>query len=96
MTDGRADIEGKDGARQMLQVGQVLLAQGRRPADALSGAMRAAGIAHAVIGDARQGGRIGEAVNDAWDAVRALALAGPEEARLMPGSGPSPPPHAIP
>jgi 2,4-dienoyl-CoA reductase (NADPH2) len=40
VTDGRADIEGKDGARQMLQVGQVLLAQGRRPADALSGAMR--------------------------------------------------------
>lgn len=69
---GIAILETAAGERSRLPVGQVLLAQGRRPADALAAALAAAGIAHAVIGDARRGGRIGDAVNDAWEAVRAL------------------------
>ncbi|WP_374442728.1 FAD-dependent oxidoreductase [Stella sp.] len=67
-----AVLEGSDGRRCLLQVGQVLLAQGRQPVDGLAAALQAAGIRHAVVGDAKRGGRIGEAVNDAWDAVLAL------------------------
>lgn len=67
-----ATLEDADGTHRRVPAGQVLLAQGRRPADGLSAALAAAGIAHAVVGDARRGGRIGEAVNDAWDAVCGL------------------------
>ncbi|BBK34891.1 NADH oxidase [Allostella humosa] len=68
----QALLEGPGGARRRIACGQVLLAQGRRPADGLATAMAAAGVPHAVIGDARRGGRIGDAVNDAWDAIRGL------------------------
>lgn len=67
-----ATLEAVDGSRRVATVGQVLLAQGRRPADGLAAELAAAGIAHAVVGDAKRGGRIGEAVNDAWDAICAL------------------------
>lgn len=67
-----ATLERAEGERRTIAVGQVLIAQGRQPADTLSADLAAAGVRHAVIGDARRGGRIGEAVNDAWDAICAL------------------------
>ncbi|BBK45472.1 NADH:flavin oxidoreductase [Allostella vacuolata] len=72
---GTASLEGADGRQRVIAAGQVLLAQGRSPAAGLGAAMDAAGIPHAVIGDARRGGRIGEAVNDAWEAVCQLGKA---------------------
>jgi len=59
-----------------LPAGQVLLAQGRVPEDRLAAllddALDGGSRTVARIGDARRPGRIGEAVNDAWDAVRAF------------------------
>ncbi|BBK39958.1 NADH oxidase [Allostella sp. ATCC 35155] len=67
-----AILEGPGDDRSEITVGQILIAQGRQPANTLSTDLAAAGVRHAVIGDARRGGRIGEAVNDAWDAICAL------------------------
>ena len=72
-TAGAVVLEQADGGRRVIAAGQVLLAQGRSPSAGLAAGLEAAGVPHAVIGDARRGGRIGEAVNDAWEAVRRLA-----------------------
>lgn len=58
--DGPADIP----------AATVLLAAGRVSETALISAVSAAGLPHTVIGDARDVRRIGDAVNDAYDAVR--------------------------
>lgn len=52
---------------------RLLLAQGRRSADALFEDLTRAGIAVSVIGDNRQVGRIGDAVHMAYRAVQALS-----------------------
>ncbi|MES2025652.1 MAG: FAD-dependent oxidoreductase [Pseudomonadota bacterium] len=50
----------------------VLIAQGRRPDVAMTQQLLDAGIPVTAIGDARKGGRIGDAVHHAYDAVHAL------------------------
>jgi 2,4-dienoyl-CoA reductase-like NADH-dependent reductase (Old Yellow Enzyme family)/thioredoxin reductase len=50
----------------------VVIAQGRSPNTALPEALESAGIRCFVLGDARRGGRIGDAVRDAYEAVRDL------------------------
>lgn len=51
---------------------RVLVAQGRRPDHTLAQQLRAAGVPHYSIGDARRGGRIGDAVHGAYEALRTL------------------------
>lgn len=62
----------KTGAEHSLPVAAIVLAQGRRTDTELSASLQAAAIPCLTIGDARQGGRIGDAVRDAWNAVKQL------------------------
>ncbi|MGE0713850.1 MAG: FAD-dependent oxidoreductase [Alphaproteobacteria bacterium] len=86
----RVVVAAADGTESTLPAGQVLIAQGRRPADGLAAGLCAAGMPHAVIGDARRGGRIGDAVEDAWAAARfatgAVAALPPPVLSGAPGS----------
>jgi hypothetical protein len=50
----------------------VLIAQGRAPDHSLRDQLAAAQLAYVEIGDAKTGGRIGDAVHDAYAAVVAL------------------------
>ena len=59
------------GERQVLARAFVM-AQGREPAHDIASYIRAANVPHAVIGDARSIGRIGDAVHAAHYAVRTL------------------------
>jgi 2,4-dienoyl-CoA reductase-like NADH-dependent reductase (Old Yellow Enzyme family) len=68
-----ATLAASDGSRDEVAAQVVVLAQGRDPGTELAAAAAAAGIPHAVIGDARTIRRIGEAVNEAYLAVRELA-----------------------
>ena len=70
--DGQVRLRGKDGSESVLSAGGVLIAQGRVPDQQLAAQLRAAGIPSVAIGDARQGGRIGDAVHHAYAAVHAL------------------------
>jgi 2,4-dienoyl-CoA reductase (NADPH2) len=70
--DGQVTLRDKDGQESMVQACGVLIAQGRVPEQALAAQLRAAGIPVVAIGDARQGGRIGDAVHHAYAAVNAL------------------------
>jgi pyruvate/2-oxoglutarate dehydrogenase complex dihydrolipoamide dehydrogenase (E3) component len=51
---------------------RVFVAQGRHADRSLADALRAAGVAVAAVGDARRVARIGDAVHDAHETVRAL------------------------
>jgi 2,4-dienoyl-CoA reductase (NADPH2) len=70
--DGRVSMRAADGTLQQLACARVLLAQGREPDPELPEALAAAGVPFVAIGDARRGGRIGDAVHDAYAAVSAL------------------------
>jgi 2,4-dienoyl-CoA reductase (NADPH2) len=72
---GRAAVavRGVDGVERSVPAGAVILAQGRRSAPLHEEPLEAAGICVATIGDASRIGRIGEAVSDAYRAVRTLA-----------------------
>jgi 2,4-dienoyl-CoA reductase (NADPH2) len=70
--DGRVSLRATDGTLQTLACARVLLAQGREPDPELPEALAAAGVPFVAIGDARRGGRIGDAVHDAYAAVSAL------------------------
>lgn len=63
---------GEDGRRWALVCDRVLIAQGRRPDAELANALREAGVPFVAIGDAHQGGRIGDAVHGGYAAVKAL------------------------
>jgi 2,4-dienoyl-CoA reductase-like NADH-dependent reductase (Old Yellow Enzyme family)/thioredoxin reductase len=69
---GAVELARKDGARERLDCSRVLIAQGRTPDPLLEAQLIAANIPHATIGDARQGGRIGDAVHNAYTAIEAL------------------------
>jgi 2,4-dienoyl-CoA reductase-like NADH-dependent reductase (Old Yellow Enzyme family)/thioredoxin reductase len=71
-----------DDFRQKLQVSGVLIAQGREPDPALAQALSASGIPYVSIGDARKGGRIGDAVHDAYAALQALCATSAHVPRL--------------
>lgn len=57
---------------QVVQVSRLLLAQGRDPDHALLEQLVACGVPCIAIGDNRRGGRIGDAVHDAYNAVKGL------------------------
>lgn len=70
--DGLVDLRRADGTTEPLRVSRVLIAQGRTPDHRLRDELVAAGVPCVEIGDARTGGRIGDAVHDAYRAVGAL------------------------
>lgn len=61
-----------NGAENHLSISALILAQGRYADQGLQEALVAAGISTTCIGDARQSGRIGDAVHDAWRTVSEL------------------------
>jgi len=69
IANGAVALQGSDGKISTLPAGCVVIAQGRSSDTALADALRGRGIRCATIGDARRGGRIGDAVRDAYDAV---------------------------
>nr|WP_255543022.1 FAD-dependent oxidoreductase [Azospirillum sp. INR13] len=68
---GEAVLRDRAGADHRRPASQVLLALGRVPENGLAAALGAAGVPTHVIGDSREVGRIGDAVHDAYAAVRA-------------------------
>ncbi|MBG6287005.1 FAD-dependent oxidoreductase [Pseudomonas nitroreducens] len=70
--DGLVVLEDAAGQRSELHTGAVLIAQGRRPDDSLLKALLQAQVPVAAIGDARRGGRIGDAVHDAYRTIHTL------------------------
>lgn len=70
--DGRVRVRDADGATCDLAAAYVLLAQGRDPLGALAGELIRLGIPTHLIGDGRKGGRIGDAVRDGYEAMRAI------------------------
>jgi pyruvate/2-oxoglutarate dehydrogenase complex dihydrolipoamide dehydrogenase (E3) component len=64
-----AVLRDADGRSRSLRVAAVIIAQGRVADTALADALAARGIVARPIGDARIGGRIGDAVRDAYEAV---------------------------
>jgi 2,4-dienoyl-CoA reductase (NADPH2) len=69
VTESSATLRKEDGAIVEFSVSRVLVAQGRKPDSLLAIQLRGAGVPFVTIGDARQGGRIGDAVRDAYEAV---------------------------
>lgn len=73
---GLVELGRSDGERIRLRVSCVLIAQGREPDNRFVEALLQAGIPFITIGDAREGGRIGDAVHDAYRAVQGLCVSG--------------------
>jgi 2,4-dienoyl-CoA reductase-like NADH-dependent reductase (Old Yellow Enzyme family)/thioredoxin reductase len=71
---GSADVtlRAEDGTESALRASLVLIAQGRTPDTSMTAQLIADGIPVVAIGDALRGGRIGDAVNHAYDAIVAL------------------------
>ncbi|MDB5884001.1 MAG: fadH [Polaromonas sp.] len=80
--EGMASMRGADGALQQVATARVLMAQGREPDPELPMALAAAGVPFVAIGDARKGGRIGDAVHDAYATVIALCATSAPSAQL--------------
>ncbi len=70
--EGMVTLKDHHGIRSELLISRVLIAQGRRPDHGLANQLIEAGIPFSVIGDSRRGGRIGDAVRDAYQAVLAV------------------------
>jgi len=70
--DGRVLLAHSNGRNSELHAGAVLIAQGRRPDEGLLRGLLEARLPVTVIGDARRGGRIGDAVHDAYRSVHSL------------------------
>ncbi|MDB6052150.1 MAG: fadH [Pseudomonas sp.] len=70
--DGRVELQHTAGERTELQTLGVLIAQGRSPDETLLNQLLEAHLPVTTIGDARRGGRIGDAVHDAYHAVLGL------------------------
>ncbi|WP_296259687.1 MULTISPECIES: FAD-dependent oxidoreductase [unclassified Pseudomonas] len=69
---GQVHLVDAQGQTRTIRVTEVLIAQGRVPDDTLLKQLLKAELPFAAIGDARQGGRIGDAVQDAYQAVMGL------------------------
>jgi len=65
-----------------IQASRILIAQGRRPDVGMTQQLLDAGIPVTAIGDARKGGRIGDAVHHAYAAVQALCATQAEVKQL--------------
>ena len=74
--DAEGNVHLRDAEQQSstLKASKLFIAQGRRPDPTLGEQLLNAGIAYSSIGDARRGGRIGDAVNDAYKVVQSLCL----------------------
>lgn len=70
--EGMARVCAEDGDERDLPADYVLLAQGRDPQSDLADELVRRGISTHVIGDSRKGGRIGDAVHDGYEAMRAI------------------------
>jgi len=70
--DGDVGLQSRDGAISSERASCVLIAQGRKPDTEMAELLLASGVPVVAIGDARRGGRIGDAVNQAYTAVVAL------------------------
>lgn len=70
--DGVVHLQDVDGQERPIVASRLLLAQGRDPDSDLLAPLVQAGIACHVIGDSRKGGRIGDAVRDGYEAMRAV------------------------
>jgi thioredoxin reductase len=68
-----AELRAADGSVRHETVAAVVVAQGREPNGDLVPQLRALGIPAYAIGDAVKGGRIGDAVQDAYAVVREIA-----------------------
>jgi 2,4-dienoyl-CoA reductase-like NADH-dependent reductase (Old Yellow Enzyme family)/thioredoxin reductase len=82
VTAETAELRGTDGTIRHETVAAVVVAQGREPNGDLVPQLRAIGIAAHAIGDAVKGGRIGDAVQDAYAVVRRVAAGHGEPAEL--------------
>jgi 2,4-dienoyl-CoA reductase-like NADH-dependent reductase (Old Yellow Enzyme family)/thioredoxin reductase len=74
--DGIVSLRDIDDNHSTIAISQVLIAQGRTPDTNMTDQLLAAGISVVAIGDARRGGRIGDAVNQAYAAITALCATG--------------------
>lgn len=70
--DDRVRVRDANGAELDLPADRLLMAQGRDPQSDLAEALVRAGVPTHVIGDSRRGGRIGDAVRDGYEAMRAI------------------------
>lgn len=68
-----ATLRDRTGAQTQEVIVAIVQAQGKVADRSLAAALMEASIAYTMIGDARHGGRIGDAVHDAYAAVRSLA-----------------------
>ncbi|CAO3422439.1 oxidoreductase [Azospirillum doebereinerae] len=84
--NGHAVLRHTDGTTQRRPASRVLLALGRVPENGLAETLRAAGLPTYVIGDSREVGRIGDAVHDAYAAVRAFTRAEAETGMMAAGA----------
>jgi 2,4-dienoyl-CoA reductase-like NADH-dependent reductase (Old Yellow Enzyme family)/thioredoxin reductase len=73
----------REGESEQMHILRLLIAQGRKPDSRLAEELMATGITHITIGDARRGGRIGDAVHNAHSAVMALCASGTAETRQL-------------
>jgi 2,4-dienoyl-CoA reductase-like NADH-dependent reductase (Old Yellow Enzyme family)/thioredoxin reductase len=69
---GVVTIADADGVTRDLEAGRLLLAQGRDPDRELADALVARGLSCHLVGDSRRGGRIGNAVQDSYQALRGI------------------------
>ena len=74
--DGEVALQDTLGEITTVLVSQVLIAQGRTPDTRMTDTLLAKGVSVVAIGDARRGGRIGDAVNHAYTAIAALCASG--------------------
>lgn len=70
--DGEVVLQDAAGTTSVMNTSYVLIAQGRKPNSLITETLIAAGVPVVAIGDARRGGRIGDAVNQAYAAIVAL------------------------
>lgn len=74
-SDGAVTLMDDKGNASSLKVSRVLIAQGRQPDSTLGLQLSEAHIPHVSIGDARRGGRIGDAVHDAYRTIQSICAA---------------------
>ena len=70
--DGTVGVRDADGETTEIGADYILLAQGRDQQSDIADKLIAMGISTHVIGDSRKGGRIGDAVHDGYEAMRAI------------------------
>ena len=72
---GEVELSNVDGIRSAISTSGILIAQGRKPDKRMFEQFLKRGVPVVAIGDARAGGRIGDAVNQAYAAVVSICAA---------------------